>query len=142
MRQLVSDAGMADKVMVDSAGIGAWHVGEMPDKRMCQHAMKRGYDLTVLRARQFKADDFQRFDYIVVMDEENYHDVMGRGGAMADARKVLRMKDYLQRYAGYSCVPDPYYGGADGFELALNLIEDGCHGLLERLEDELEHKNT
>lgn len=67
------------------------------------------------------------------MDEENYHDVMERGGVYADARKVLRMKDYFIRYKGQQSVPDPYYGGAEGFERALNLIEDGCEGLLKDL---------
>lgn len=143
MRRMVDDAGLEDRVVVDSAGIGSWHVGEQPDRRMCRHAMNRGYDLTVLRARQFKSEDFHRFDYIVVMDEENYHDVMQRMPSDANySSKVLRMKDYLHRYNGHTSVPDPYYGGAEGFELALDLIEDGCRGLLDSLMDEFECKTT
>lgn len=129
MRQMLEERALSNDIIVDSAGIGSWHVGEMPDPRMRKHAARRGYDLSPLRARQFRADDFQKFDYIVVMDEENYHDVMERGGVYADARKVLRMKDYFIRYKGQQSVPDPYYGGAEGFERALNLIEDGCEGL-------------
>lgn len=133
MRQMVEERALSNDIIVDSAGIGSWHVGEMPDPRMRKHAARRGYDLSPLRARQFRADDFQKFDYIIVMDEENYHDVMERGGVYADARKVLRMKDYFIRYKGQQSVPDPYYGGAEGFERALNLIEDGCEGLLKDL---------
>lgn len=129
MRQMVEERALSNDIIVDSAGIGSWHVGEMPDPRMRKHAARRGYDLSPLRARQFRSDDFQKFDYIIVMDEENYHDVMERGGVYADARKVLRMKDYFIRYKGQQSVPDPYYGGAEGFERALNLIEDGCEGL-------------
>ncbi len=133
MRQMVEERALSNDIIVDSAGIGSWHVGEMPDPRMRKHAALRGYDLSTLRARQFRSDDFQKFDYIIVMDEENYHDVMERGGVYADARKVLRMKDYFIRYKGQQSVPDPYYGGAEGFERALNLIEDGCEGLLKDL---------
>lgn len=133
MRQMVEERALSNDIIVDSAGIGSWHVGEMPDPRMRKHAARRGYDLSPLRARQFRSDDFQKFDYIIVMDEENYHDVMERGGVYADARKVLRMKDYFIRYKGQQSVPDPYYGGAEGFERALNLIEDGCEGLLKDL---------
>lgn len=133
MRKMVEERALSNDIIVDSAGIGSWHVGEMPDPRMRKHAARRGYDLSPLRARQFRSDDFQKFDYIIVMDEENYHDVMERGGVYADARKVLRMKDYFIRYKGQQSVPDPYYGGAEGFERALNLIEDGCEGLLKDL---------
>lgn len=133
MRQMLEERALSTDILVDSAGIGSWHVGEQPDRRMQKHAARRGYALSALRARQFRSDDFRKFDYIIVMDEENYHDVMERGGVYADARKVLRMKDYFIRYKGQQSVPDPYYGGAEGFERALNLIEDGCEGLLKDL---------
>lgn len=134
MRQMVEARGLDCLVSVDSAGIGSWHVGEQPDRRMCKHAMKRGYDLTTLRARQFKSADFHRFDYIVVMDGENYQDVMARMPADGDySHKVIRMRDYFQDHQGQPSVPDPYYGGPEGFEFALDLIEDGCAGLLDKL---------
>lgn len=140
MRHKVEEHYLWDDVMVDSAGIGAWHVGEHPDRRMQKHAQQRGYDLSQLRARQFRSDDFDRFDYIIVMDEENYHDVLQRmphtdneAQRRAYDKKVLRMKDYFTEHRGRTSVPDPYYGGAEGFELALDLIEDGCEGLLNRI---------
>ena len=147
MRAMVEERLLLDDIYVDSAGIGSWHVGEMPDRRMRKHALRRGYDLSPLRARQFQPDDFRKFDYIIVMDEKNYHDVMSRcpapqetiktspdGGRVdGGSAQVLRVKDYFVRYKGHQNVPDPYYGGSDGFELALDLIEDGCRGLLDAL---------
>lgn len=136
MRQMVEEAGLGNDIWADSAGIGSWHVGEPPDRRMIKHAMRRGYDLSTLRARQFSSDDFRRFNYIVVMDEENYADVMARMPGDKDySSKVVRMKDYFSEHRGQPTVPDPYYGGADGFELALDLIEDGCRGLVAALTD-------
>jgi protein-tyrosine phosphatase len=147
MRKKVEERWLDDDFEIDSAGIGSWHVGELPDRRMRRHAAQRGYELT-MRARQFQSEDFRHFDYIIVMDEENYHDVMERmpytppvaesfdqqtsDGALYAAykAKVLRMKDYFQKYKGRTSVPDPYYGGDKDFELALDLIEDGCDGLL------------
>lgn len=151
MRQMAERRRLGDSIVVDSAGIGAWHVGEQPDHRMCSHARRRGYDLTTLRARQFSSRDFLRFDYIVVMDEENYRDVMRQKPAISHTphstqaaphsapdtevhlAEVLRMKDFFIEHKGQPTVPDPYYGGAEGFELALDLIEDGCQGLLDYL---------
>lgn len=139
MRAKVEERWLDDDFFIDSAGIGSWHVGELPDRRMRKHAARRGYDLT-MRARQFRSEDFDKFDYIVVMDEENYHDVIERMPYTQNEddregflKKVLRMKDYFVRFKGYSSVPDPYYGGDDDFELALDLIEDGCDGLLTHL---------
>lgn len=139
MRQKAEERHLSADIFVDSAGIGSWHVGEQPDRRMQKHAARRGYDLSALRARQFRSDDFRKFDYIVVMDEENYHDVTAREasphGGRPEGAQVLRMKDYFTRHKGRQSVPDPYYGGSDGFELALDLIEDGCDGLLRMLAD-------
>lgn len=139
MRKMIEDHWLDDKFYVDSAGIGSWHVGELPDRRMRKHALARGYELT-MRARQFKSDDFDKFDFIIVMDEENYHDVIERMPYTHHQeerdqylRKVLRMKDYFTKYTQMRSVPDPYYGGSEDFELALDLIEDGCQGLLKSL---------
>ncbi len=139
MRAKVEERWLDDDFFIDSAGIGSWHVGELPDRRMRKHAARRGYDLT-MRASQFRSEDFDKFDYIVVMDEENYRDVIERMPYTQNEddreryrKKVLRMKDYFVKSKGYSSVPDPYYGGDDDFELALDLIEDGCDGLLTHL---------
>ncbi len=121
-----------EKHNIDSAGIGSWHVGELPDSRMRQHAKKRGYILDS-RARQFKDEDFAKFDYIIVMDEENYREISSRAKNEEELGKVLRMRDYFVKFKGQQSVPDPYYGGDEDFELALDLIEDGCDGLLAAL---------
>ncbi|MGN0215043.1 MAG: low molecular weight protein-tyrosine-phosphatase [Prevotella sp.] len=130
MQKLVDDAGLSNRFYIDSAGIGGWHVGQLPDKRMRDHARQRGYRLTH-RARQIDAEsDFGRFDRIVVMDEDNYRQVAGKARSTEEKAKVVRMADYFSRHAGERTVPDPYYGGPEDFELALDLIEDGCRGIL------------
>lgn len=136
MRALAEEKGQDDDLYIDSAGIGAWHVGEQPDRRMRKHAAQRGYDLSSLRARQFRSDDFEKFDWIVVMDEENYQDVMRKVPSHTSSNKlakVVRMKDFFNDFKGYDHVPDPYYGGSEGFELALDMIEDGCKEMLKSL---------
>ena len=133
MQKLVDDRQMAHRFYIDSAGIGNWHVGSLPDVRMRRHGKVRGYDFSH-RARQFDAaNDFDEFDMIITMDEENYQDIM-RMAPDDDARKrVVRMSKYLKLYPQATSVPDPYYGGARDFELALDLIEDGCKNLLREL---------
>lgn len=133
-RQRVRAAGLADRVHIDSAGTGDWHVGKGPDPRTCRAALQRGYDLSPLRARQVAAEDFQRFDLILAMDHDN----------------LLRLKDIqpdharaeldllLRRYGlGRGVVPDPYYGGADGFEQVLDLIEAASDALLAEIKGRL-----
>jgi len=140
MRALAEEQGQDDDLYIDSAGIGAWHVGEQPDRRMRKHAAQRGYDLSSLRARQFRSDDFEKFDWIVVMDEENYQDVMRKVPSHTSSNKlakVVRMKDFFNDFKGYDHVPDPYYGGSEGFELALDMIEDGCKEMLKSLQQKV-----
>lgn len=133
MQKLVDDAGLTDMFVIDSAGIGPWHVGQLPDTRMRQHGARRGYKIDHI-ARQFNAEhDFSNFDYIAVMDEENYSNVCRQAHSSAERQKVVRMARYFVKNKGRASVPDPYYGGAADFELALDLIEDGCHGMLEAL---------
>ncbi len=138
MQRLVNEGGMADLFEIDSAGEGAWHVGQLPDERMRRHGNRRGY-LFDHRARQFKAQaDFPRFDYIVTMDDENYRDITSMARTETERKKVVKMRDYFNRFKGRNSVPDPYYGGAEDFELALDLIEDGCTQLLEHLKKDFE----
>lgn len=133
MQKLVDDAGLADRFLIDSAGIGPWHVGQLPDARMRRHGARRGYKIDHV-ARQFSAAlDFAKFDRIVVMDGENYDFVLRQAAGGAERRKVVCLAQYFGKYKGRGSVPDPYYGGDGGFELALDLIEDGCKGLLEAL---------
>lgn len=133
MQKMVDDRQIGHRFDIDSAGIGNWHVGNLPDVRMRQHGKARGYDFSH-RARQFDAaSDFDKFDMIVTMDEENYRDITRMASDDDARRKVVRMSTYLKRYPQAASVPDPYYGGARDFELALDLIEDGCENLLKEL---------
>ncbi|MCF8261690.1 MAG: low molecular weight phosphotyrosine protein phosphatase [Melioribacteraceae bacterium] len=128
MTKLISDKGLSDKIKCDSAGTIATHTGENADSRMMRHASKRGYDLTSI-ARQFKMDDFDKFDYIVVMDKYNYRDISAQSRNEKDQAKILLMTDYSGDNS-LNEVPDPYYGGAAGFENVLDILEKSCNGLL------------
>jgi protein-tyrosine phosphatase len=123
----VSDAKLKKAIEVDSAGTGDFHIGEKPDKRARSAAKQRGYDLSGLRARQVKASDFEKFDYILAMDDNNLRDLL--------AQCPLELRHKLQLFMeftdnNYMSVPDPYYSGVDGFQLVLNLVEDASDGLL------------
>ena len=120
--------GLEDAVFVDSAGIGAWHVGHPPDERAQRSAGLRGLDLSTQRARRVTLNDCQSFDYILTMDEENYQAVAAlcrEGGA-----EVRPFLDYASERSE-SEVPDPFYGGPEGFEHVLDLVEAASEGLLE-----------
>ena len=132
MEQMAERRGVAQRFEIDSAGIGAWHTGQLPDHRMREHGSRRGYALTH-RARQVKRADFDRYDYIIGMDEENLHDLRRVAATQENARKIRSLADYLRHHPGQATVPDPYYGGPRDFELALDLIEDACEGLLDEL---------
>lgn len=123
MRHLVS--GQATTYEIDSAGTGGWHVGDPPDKRMCAAALARGIDLSVQRARQVVPGDFERFTHIYAMDRQNLADL-----------QAIRPQDtpaHLALFLGEADVPDPYYGGPDGFEHVLDLVEARCAELLAHL---------
>ena len=132
MRHLVSEQGLGDLFVIDSAGIGSWHVGQLPDHRMRRHGERHGYVFDH-HARQFSAADFDRFDLIAVMDQENYYDVSRQARSDADRRKIIKMSDYLQRHPNQQSIPDPYYGGDRDFEYVIELLEDACSGLLQKL---------
>ena len=132
MRHLVEEAGVADRFVIDSAGILSYHQGELPDPRMRAHAIRRGYDLTH-RSRPVRTGDFYDFDLIVGMDDRNIEDLKERAPSVEAERKICRMTDFCTRYTQADHVPDPYYGGAEGFEYVLDLLEDACVGLLRKL---------
>lgn len=134
MQHLVDERGVAETYEIDSAGIGAWHVGNLPDSRMRSHGHKHGYTFDH-HARQICDADFDRFDYIIVMDEENYKAVTRMKNRVGGRAEVCRMADYFTHHRKKHSVPDPYYGDDRDFELAIDLIEDGCQGLLQHLED-------
>lgn len=136
LRKLVADAGLADLVVIDSAGTHGYHVGEAPDARSQAHARRRGYDLSRLRARRFSGEDFHAFDLILAMDRE-HHAMLARLAPPSTGQKLRMMLEFARRPGGGNEVPDPYYGGPDGFELVLDLIEDAAEGLLDHLKTEL-----
>ncbi len=130
----VQRAGLADKYVIDSAGTGGWHVGKPADRRMQKHAGDRGYQLTSI-GRQFDPDlDFDKFDLIIAMDDENVQTLKELARNSDDLAKIHKMTDFSKEWR-YTEVPDPYYGGEDGFELVLDLLEDASEGLLEATND-------
>jgi len=131
MKKLVFEEGLQNKIIVDSAGTSGWHRGELPDSRMRSHGARRGYTFNSL-SRKFTADDFDNFDIILAMDDNNYHDILQLSYDLVSQKKVHRMVDFQQRLQ-HDHIPDPYYSGASGFELVLDLLEDACLGLLEEI---------
>lgn len=133
-RQQVQQAGWEAMIQTDSAGTAAWHEGKAPDARSQQHARVRGYDLSALRARQVKASDFADFDHIIAMDAANYAELdrlRADAGGTAKARLALLLDHHPDLCGGD--VPDPYYGGTDGFEQVLDQVETACTQLLRSL---------
>ena len=129
-RHYVAEAGLADLFDIDSAGTHAYHVGEPPDKRAQQAAERRGFSLADIRARRVAPEDFERFHHIIVMDQDNLVLLQEQ----ADAVQRAKIRLFLEYTAGPETeVPDPYYGGATGFERALDLVEGASRGLLEAL---------
>ena len=116
---------------VDSAGTAAYHVGQPPDRRTREAAARRGYDLSALRARLVEPRDFERFDLILAMDRQNLRALERR--APASARERLKLFLEFAPESGVSEVPDPYYGGDNGFEQVLDLIEAASQGLCRAL---------
>jgi len=128
-RAIVTEHGDADLFEIDSAGIGNWHSGQLPDRRMCVHARRRGYELTH-RARQVREADFDRFDIIIGMDSGNIDDLRSLAPTPEAMAKIKPMSQWLRTIATrYDYIPDPYYEGAEGFELVLDLLQDACGNL-------------
>jgi len=132
MRSVVEKAGLAKQVEVSSAGTIGYHVGARPDHRMRATATARGYVLES-RARKFDTEDFEAQDLIVTMDEENRNAVLGMAKDAAQKAKVWPFCKFCRHHQETE-VPDPYYGGPEGFERVLDLLEDGCKGLLDHLQ--------
>ncbi|WP_396328686.1 low molecular weight protein-tyrosine-phosphatase [Burkholderia anthina] len=131
MRHQVDAAGLADRIAIDSAGTGDWHVGEPPDTRAQAAAHTRGYDLSALRARQVSAADFERFDLLLVMDEANLAELRRR--CPPEHRDKVRLLMEFAPGTAETEVADPYFGGAQGFEQVLDQVERACAGLLDTL---------
>jgi protein-tyrosine phosphatase len=128
MRRLVERAGLQEEIELDSAGTGGWHVGERPDPRARAAARGRGIDLDSV-ARHVSAEDFERFDLIVAMDASNVADLRRIAPDQAAREKIRLLREFAPEGGGLD-VPDPYYEGAQGFEIVLDLVEAACEGLL------------
>jgi len=131
LRHKLRQAGLHELVVVDSAGTHAYHEGEPPDHRSQRHAFQRGYDLSALRARAVAEADFEHFDLILAMDWDNFA-LLEEQCPPEHRGKLKRLAEFARRHDS-PVVPDPYYGGANGFERVLDLIEDACDGLIDHL---------
>lgn len=129
-QQLVDASGLGADIVVDSAGTGDWHIGKAPDARATAAGRKRGYDLSVLRARRVAAADFRQYHYILAMDLQNLRDLQAL--RPADFRGELSLFLNYGEHAERE-VPDPYYGEGDGFELVLDMVESAAAGLLQAI---------
>ncbi len=128
-RHYVENAGLAESILIDSAGTHGYHVGSPPDLRSQQAAGQRGYDMVSLRGRQVEKLDFERFDYVLAMDKANLT-ILQCMAPRGCQKQVGLFLDYA-RHHGEREVPDPYYGGAQGFESVLDMVEDAAQGLLQ-----------
>lgn len=132
MRDLVARAGLSDRVVLDSAGTGDWHLGQLPDRRTREAAARRGLTLDH-RAQQFGPADFARFDLVLAMDHANLRDLERMAPTAEDRAKVRLLRSFDPTAPAGAEVPDPYYGGPEGFEEVLDVCEAACRGLLEHL---------
>jgi protein-tyrosine phosphatase len=128
MNHLIEQAGLSEYITCDSAGTSSYHIGSPPDRRMTSTANNRGIPMKG-RARQFQASDFDKFDLILAMDKENYLDILALDSQKKYRDKVKLMCDFATHHQIRE-VPDPYYGGREGFEKVLDLLLDACEGLL------------
>ena len=130
-RHYVESAGLSEQILIDSAGTHDYHIGDKPDSRAQRAAQQRGYDMIKLRGRQVGEEDFRRFDYVLAMDRANLAILQRINPPESDSRLGLFL-EYARHHSERE-VPDPYFGGADGFERVLDMVEDAAQGLLEEL---------
>ena len=128
----VTAAGLAGSVEVDSAGTGGWHVGAPPDRRMAETSAQRGTDLSRLRGRQLTAADLDHYDHVFVMDKNNLHDTLALDPSGDHGTRVRLFREFDPEPGDYQ-VPDPYYGGADGFDRVYDIADRTTTALLKRM---------
>lgn len=138
-RHYVENAGMSGHILIDSAGTHDYHIGDPPDARAQYAAQQRGYDMSSLRGRQVGAEDLERFDYVLAMDHANLA-ILKRLAQHGGGNPHLFL-DYARRHAEHE-VPDPYYGGAEGFERVLDMVEDAAEGLLQHIRQQHSDRHT
>jgi protein-tyrosine phosphatase len=132
MRRLLEDAGLTDRVEIESAGTGGWHAGEPPDRRATLAASRRGVTLEGA-ARQIRPSDFRDFDLVIALDRANLRELLAVAPDEDAAEKIRLLREFDPRAGGDLDVPDPYYGGDRGFETVLDMVEAACRGLLDEL---------
>jgi protein-tyrosine phosphatase len=136
LRRMLADAGLERQVEVDSAGVVDYHAGAPPDHRAQRYAGRRGYDLSRIRARQIRVGDFERFDLVLVMEQDHRDQLIGQCPQSLHGKVRLLMELVPGGGAGTE-VPDPYYGARAGFERVLDMIEQACAGLRDELRQRL-----
>lgn len=132
LRSVVADAADEERWEIDSAGTGNYHIGDLPDHRMRVHARHRGIELTH-RCRQVRRADFDDFDLIIPMDASNERNLRAMAATVDHEAKIVPMASFIDMAMRYDHVPDPYYEGAEGFELVLDLLQNGCANLYDTL---------
>jgi len=139
-KKIINENGLNGTIEIDSAGTLGYHTGELPDSRMIKHASKRGYMLDS-SARQFNPkNDFEYFDYIVTMDDNNYSEITSLDRKNKYSNKVFKMVSFGNKIK-VNEVPDPYYSGSHGFENVLDILEDSVEGLINKVEDDIRREN-
>jgi len=131
---MIAKEGLENELICDSAGTLAYHAGEPADFRMKQFAKKRGYHLTSISRPVDPKTDFDRFNFIIGMDRQNVSDLKSMARNEVDKKRIFLMTDFCSTQK-YDSVPDPYYGGAAGFELVLDILEDACAGLIRKVRE-------
>lgn len=131
MNHLIEQAGLSESIVCDSAGTSSYHIGSSPDQRMTAAAAQRGIMLRG-KARQFEQSDLEEFDLILAMDQDNYRDILSLDYQGKYQEKVKLMCDFASNHRERE-VPDPYYGGAEGFNKVIDLLLDACDGLLQHV---------
>lgn len=137
LKKYLEKEGLQDKVFVDSAGTAGYHIGEPSDPRMIKAASKRGYNIDHIGRKFRAAKDFLKFDYIITMDNQNFADIKELDHVNKFSHKIFKMSEFCKDIK-FEEVPDPYYENEEGFEKVLNILEDGCRGILERLKSNAE----
>ncbi|MCK5297143.1 MAG: low molecular weight phosphotyrosine protein phosphatase [Alphaproteobacteria bacterium] len=134
-RHFVEKAGLSDKIAVESAGVIAYHLGEPPDSRASDTAEKRGYSMAGQTASQVKASDFNEFDIILAMDHTHLNSLFGMNPQKDSKARLELFLEFADNFSEHD-VPDPYYGGLAGFDIVLDMVEDGSKGLLDYIRTE------
>lgn len=140
MNHLIQEKGLSDRIICDSAGTSSYHIGSSPDRRMTAAAKRRNI-LLEGQARQFTAADFAKFDLILAMDKENYQDILRLDRAERYSEKVRLMCSFCTQHEDEE-VPDPYYGGPEGFNYVIDLLLDACEGLLDAISADVSHPKS